>query len=179
MEPPSRDGGRFFDSWCKIKLSLLGSTARKANRVHARPHACFANAICWAGKQPRVQTITNPRARTLQEVGLKEQIDNDYRCRGWRFKIPLWLLTILAFIITASRIGSQNVWNWFWLTSFITLTLLGLWLENWLKHTYRCPKCGLSLGPPSVKESERSQEYVYICDACQITWRTRTYAPEP
>jgi DNA-directed RNA polymerase subunit RPC12/RpoP len=112
-----------------------------------------------------------------EELDMQEQVDHNYRFRGWGIKAPLWLLTLLTFAIVAYKAWRRSEWDWLGIAVFVGLVVAGLGFEAWLQRAYRCPRCGLRLGAPRVQPEEGRSEYVYDCAACGITWRTRTYVP--
>ena len=110
---------------------------------------------------------------------MQEQVDPNYRWRGWRVRVPLWLFTLFAFVGVARVLAGRSRGNWFWLVAFVLLSVCGLSYETWLKRSYRCPQCGKRLGPPRLIKHERSGEYVHDCPDCGVTWRTLTFVPDP
>jgi len=107
---------------------------------------------------------------------MQEQIDHHYRRRGWKIRIPLWLLNLLIFAVLFYK-GWKQERDWFWIAAFMLAALAGLGFETWLKRSYRCPQCGLRLGKPRILPKDGNSEYVYDCGNCAIAWRTRTYVP--
>jgi predicted SprT family Zn-dependent metalloprotease len=109
---------------------------------------------------------------------LPEQLNSNFRRRGWKIRVPLWLLNLLIFAVLFHKGWKQEKWDWFWVVAFMLTALTGLGFEAWLKRSYRCPKCKQPLKKPRILERNEHKEYVYDCMVCSITWRTRTYVPD-
>jgi hypothetical protein len=100
---------------------------------------------------------------------METKVDQSYRWRGMKIKLPLWLLSIGLFF--GIFLGESLFWVC--CPGFIISCIAGIGLEIYLRRTYRCPTCGSQLAKPIV-EGE-GNEYIYYCDNCQIRWRTLTY----
>lgn len=114
---------------------------------------------------------------------METRTDTHYRWRGWRIRLPLFLLSIALFVATwrsfpwpatAPELREAALWRFlFWGGAFFLSCVAGLCLEAYLRRAYRCPVCEAALGSPNIDETTR--EYTYVCDHCQIQWRTMTY----
>ena len=106
----------------------------------------------------------------------------EYRRFGTRYLL-INVLTLLPFVpifaFTFWRVSSGvwDLWTWTGIGIFVLGAVFGLWFQHRRATRFVCPECGqIIVGP--VDDPEPGAPIDFVCEHCDIRWRTGLSVPE-
>jgi hypothetical protein len=78
----------------------------------------------------------------------------------------------VSFLFVWTRWGKYDAAFWLGIGSFVGGILYWAWQDYRLFRSYRCPKCGLHIEQPTIRERKEGDPICFFCPSCDITWDT-------